>query len=65
MKNVAFFFSSISTKSLKKEQSRKKAHAEEEGSDDADDFLDSSQSKSQRVPKKSQNVLTKYFTSQK
>ena len=43
MKIVAFFFSSISTKSLKKEQSRKKAHGEEEGSDDADDFPDSSQ----------------------
>ena len=29
--------------SLKKEQSRKKAHVEEEGSDDADEFPDSSQ----------------------
>lgn len=43
LKNVAFFFSSISTQSLKKEQSRKKAHVEEEGSDDAEEFADSSQ----------------------
>lgn len=43
IKNVAFFFSAISTQSLKKEQSRKKAHVEDEGSDDADEFPDSSQ----------------------
>ena len=43
MKNVAFFFSAISTQSLKKEQSKKKTQVEEEGSDDADEFPDSSQ----------------------
>ena len=43
MKNVAFFFSAISTQSLKKERGKKKANTEEEGSDDADEFPDSSQ----------------------
>ena len=43
MKNVAFFFSAISTQSLKKGRSKKKANVEEEGSDDADEFPDSSQ----------------------
>ena len=43
MKNVAFFFSAISTQSLKKGRSKKKANVEEEESDDADEFPDSSQ----------------------
>ena len=43
MKNVAFFFSAISTQSLKKERGKTKTHVEEEGSDDADEFPDSSQ----------------------
>lgn len=44
MKNVAFFFSAISTQSLKKERrGKKKTNVEDEGSDDADEFPDSSQ----------------------
>lgn len=45
MKNVAFFFSAISTQGLKKQRGKKKANDEDadEESDDADEFPDSSQ----------------------
>jgi len=43
MKNVAFFFSAISTQSLKKQTGKKKANDEDEESDGNEQFPDSSQ----------------------
>ena len=41
MKNVAFFYSAISTQSLKKPTGKKKANEEDEESDDNEQFPDS------------------------
>ena len=43
IKNVAFFFSAISTQSLKKQTKKKKADEEDEDSDDNEHIPDSSQ----------------------
>ena len=49
MKNVAFFFSAISTQSLKKLTGKKKANEEDEESDENEQFPDSVKSRVQQT----------------